>query len=175
MADEPCIDEPIVHIPVPALASLGVASIALGIAQGALNDIVALAVDKMPLLAHAPLATNPVFQFDLATADTELRAARSLLHEIADAAWATATDRSPFTLEERARIRAAAVWATERAVAAVTTAYRSGGGSSIYADCPLQRRLRDIHALTQHFLVRRDTLLTAGAILAGQDVQVMVF
>ncbi len=29
--------------------------------------------------------------------------------------------------------------------------------------------------LTQHFLVRRDTLLTAGAILAGQDVQVMVF
>jgi hypothetical protein len=35
--------------------------------------------------------------------------------------------------------------------------------------------LRDIHALTQHFLVRRNTLVTAGAVLAGQDVQVMVF
>ena len=76
---------------------------------------------------------------------------------------------------ERARIRAAAVWATERAAAVVDMAYRSGGGTSLYADCPLQRRLRDIHALTQHFLVKRDTLTTAGAILAGQDVDVMVF
>ena len=77
--------------------------------------------------------------------------------------------------KQRARIRAAAVWVTERAAATVDTAYRAGGGSSLYADCPLQRRLRDIHALTQHFLVKRDTLTTAGAILAGQDVDVMVF
>ena len=175
MADEPCIDEPVVHIPVPAMASLGIASIAIGIARGALDDIVALAVDKTPLLAHGPLAGNPLFQFDLATADTELRAARALLYETAEAAWATATGTAEFTLEERARIRAAAVWATERAAAVVTTAYRSGGGSSVYAECPLQRRLRDIHAVTQHFLVKRDTLTTAGAILAGQDVEVMVF
>jgi hypothetical protein len=32
-----------------------------------------------------------------------------------------------------------------------------------------------VHAITQHFLVRQDTLATAGAILAGQDVDVMVF
>jgi hypothetical protein len=57
----------------------------------------------------------------------------------------------------------------------VNTAYRSGGGSSLYVECPLQRRLRDINALTQHFLVKPDTLTTAGAILAGQDVNVMVF
>jgi alkylation response protein AidB-like acyl-CoA dehydrogenase len=67
------------------------------------------------------------------------------------------------------------VWVTERAADVVATAYRSGGGSSVYTDCPIQRRLRDVNALTQHFLVKRDTLTTAGAILAGQDVQVMVF
>ena len=72
-------------------------------------------------------------------------------------------------------MRAAAVWATERAADVVRAAYRAGGGGSIYAASPLQRRLRDIDALTQHFLVRRDTLTTAGAILAGQDVNVMVF
>ena len=157
------------------MASLAIASVAIGIAQGALDDIVALAVDKVPLLAHAPLAANPLFQLELATADTELRAARALLYETAEAAWATAAGGAPFTLEQRARIRAAAVWATERAAAVVGTAYRSGGGSSLYADCPLQRRLRDINAVTQHFLVKRDTLTTAGAILAGQDVEVMVF
>jgi alkylation response protein AidB-like acyl-CoA dehydrogenase len=174
-ADEPCIDEPIVHIPPPALFSLGIASVALGIAQGALDDIVALAVDKTPLLAHEPLAANPLFQLELATADTELRAARALLYETADAAWETATGRAPFDLEQRARIRAAGVWVTERASAVTGVAYRGGGGRSLYADCPLQRRLRDMSALTQHFIVRRDTLITAGAIFAGQDVQLMVF
>jgi hypothetical protein len=49
-------------------------------------------------------------------------------------------------------------------------AYTAGGGSSIYAGSPLQRRLRDIHALTQHFVVKLDTFTKAGAVLAGQDV-----
>lgn len=174
-ADESSLDATIVAMPPPALFSLAIASVAIGIAQGALDDISALAVDKVPLLARGPLATNPVFHVDLAMADTDLRAARALLHETADAAWQIAEGRRPFALEERARIRAAAVWATDRAAAVVSTAYRSGGASSVYADCALQRRLRDVHALTQHFLVRRDTLATAGAILAGRDPGVMVF
>ena len=81
----------------------------------------------------------------------------------------------PFDNVQRARMRAAAVWVTERAAAVVDAAYRAGGGSSLYADCPLQRRLRDVHAITQHFLVKRDTMTTAGAILAGQDVELVVF
>jgi alkylation response protein AidB-like acyl-CoA dehydrogenase len=174
-ADEPCIDEAIVHIPPPALFAVEIASVAIGIAQGAVDDIVALAPSKVPLLAEAPLAGHGLFQLELATADTELRAARALLHETVESLWATAAARRSLTLEERARIRATAVWVTERAAAAVDSAYRAGGGSSIYADCSLQRRLRDIRAVTQHFLVRRDTLITAGAILAGQDVELTVF
>ena len=38
-----------------------------------------------------------------------------------------------------------------------------------HSGCRLQRRLRGVHALGQHVIVRRDTLVTAGAILAGQD------
>jgi hypothetical protein len=57
----------------------------------------------------------------------------------------------------------------------VTSAYRAGGGGSVYAESSLQRRLRDINAVTQHFLVRPDTLTTAGAIFAGQEVSVRVF
>ena len=175
LADDPCLDEPVVRIPTPAVISLVIAGVAIGAARGALDDVLALARDKVPLLAGAPLAGNPLFRYELATADTELRAARALVYEAAGSAWATARDREEFTLEQRARIRAAAVWATARAVAVVETAHRSGGGSSVYAGCPLQRRLRDVHTLAQHFLVRRDTLTTAGAVLAGQDVDVMVF
>ena len=63
----------------------------------------------------------------------------------------------------------------QQAAAVVDAAFRAGGGSSIYADSPLQRRFRDIHTITQHFLVKDDTLTTAGAMLAGQDPAVMVF
>ena len=175
LTDEPCIDDVIARMPVPAMLSLGIGSIAVGIAQGALDDIIALALEKTPLLAESKLAGNAHFQFQLARADTELRAARALLHESAESAWATIAGGSRLTLEQRARVRAAAVWATNLATEVVTTAYRAGGGSSVYAESPLQRRLRDINAVTQHFLVRPDTLTTAGAILAGQPVAVPVF
>jgi alkylation response protein AidB-like acyl-CoA dehydrogenase len=175
MGGEPCIDALIVRLPPPAVFSLVLAGVAIGIAQGALDDITALACDKVPLLSPVALAGNPLFQSDLAAADTELRAARSLLYDEAAQVWATAGMGDPLTMEQRARGRASAVWAVDRAISVVTTAYRAGGGSSLYSDCPLQRRLRDIYALAQHFIVRRDTLVTAGAILAEQDVQLMVF
>jgi hypothetical protein len=56
------------------------------------------------------------------------------------------------------------------AASVVDMAYTAGGGTSLYATSPLQRRLRDIHALTQHFAVKLDTFTKAGAVLAGQDV-----
>ena len=175
MGGEPCIDALIVRLPPPAVFSLVLAGVALGIAQGALDDITVLASDKVPLLSPVTLGGNPLFQFELATADTELRAARSLVYEEAGRVWATVAAGDSLTMEQRARGRASAVWAVDRATSVVTAAYRAGGGSSLYSDCPLQRRLRDIYALGQHFIIRRDTLVTAGAILAGQDVQLMVF
>ena len=172
---EPCIDEPIARVHTPAFVSLVVSSVALGIARGALEDVFALAAGKVPMLAASPLATNPLFQHDVAVADAELRASRSLLHATAEEIWAAGVDGRPLSLDEIARTRASAAWATERATHVVDTAHRFGGGTAVYADSPLQRRLRDIHTLTQHFIVRPDTLTTAGAVLAGQEPDVPVF
>jgi indole-3-acetate monooxygenase len=175
LVDEPCLDEPVVRVPLPALLALSVAGVAVGIARGALADAVASARQRVPLLAPAPACTDPVFQADLATADTGLRAARALLYESAGAVWATAVAGVPFSLRQRAQARAAAVWATKQAVAVVEAAYHGGGGTAVYRSCPLQRRLRDVHALRQHFLVRPNTMATAGAVLLGQNVDLPVF
>jgi len=175
LEDAPCVDVPLVHIPPPPLFALAITSVALGVAQGALDDILAMAGGKTPLFASAALAANPLFQYQLAIAHTDLRAARGLTYDEARSAWATAVDRTPFTMEHRARIRATAVWATARATGIVDFAYHAGGGSSLYARNTLQRRLRDIHAITQHFLVKPDTMTTVGAVLAGQDVDLPVF
>ena len=175
MRDVPCVDAPVVRVPPPALFALGIASVALGIARGALDDVVAIAPDKVPLLDRRPLAANPTFHHALATADTDLAAARALLREAAEAAWETAADAGEFTPYARARIRAAAVWATDRAADVVRAAHRAGGGGAIHVSSPLQRRLRDVNVLTQHFLVRPDVLTTAGAVLAGGEIDVPVF
>ena len=129
----------------------------------------------MPLLATAPLAADPLFQYQLAAAHTRLRAARALLYATAADAWETALAGAPFAPPRRAEIRAAAVWATSCAATTVRTAYLAAGGAALYLDNPLQRRLRDVHAVTQHFLVRADALTTAGAVFAGQEVDLTVF
>ncbi len=168
--DEPCLDVPLLRIPELSLASLSVGAVAVGIAHGALGEVTDLATGKLPLFSDGTLASNPLFQHQLAAADAQLRGARTLLYADAEAAWATAVAGTSFTPDHRARIRATATWVTTTAASVVDMAYTAGGGSSIYSSSPLQRRLRDIHALTQHFAVKLDTFTKAGAVLAGQDV-----
>jgi len=174
-ASEPCVDATIVGIPQPSLFSLLLASLVLGAARGALDDIMELAAGKVPLLAGSPLATNELFQRELARTDTELRSVRALVWACADEIWATVESGSAPSPDLVARTRAAAAWSTTVAVAGAEAAFRFGGGSAIYDDSPLQRRLRDVNVIAQHFLVKPDTLTTAGALLAGQDIDVPVF
>jgi alkylation response protein AidB-like acyl-CoA dehydrogenase len=155
--------------------ALAIASVAIGAARGALDTVVELSQTKVPLLEVGPLATDPFFHHDLARVDAGLGAARALVRGVADGLWAQATRGAEAELAERARARAAAAWATDAALAATEFAYRAGGGSSVYRDNPLQRRLRDVHAITQHFLVRPNTFVAAGGILAGQGLSVPVF
>ncbi len=174
LVDEPCVDVPLVHIPFPTYVRTRDRRHGLGCGARALDDILAIAGGKTPLLAGAPLAANTLFQYELGQADTDLPA-RVLAYQEAGSAWAVAADRAGFTMQRRAWIRATAVWVTARAMAVVDFAYHAGGGSALYATNALQRRLRDIHAITQHFLVKPDTLTTVGAALAGQEVGLPVF
>jgi alkylation response protein AidB-like acyl-CoA dehydrogenase len=170
LGDDPCVDGTLHRVPELSLSTLGFAAVALGIAQGALDEILGLGTAKVPAFGTAVLAANPLFQHQLAEADARLRAARSLLHADAAAAWATADACAPFTPEHRARIRSTATWVVQAAAAVVDMAYTAGGGTSIRSSSPLQRRLRDVHAVTQHFALKLDTYTLAGAVLTGQDV-----
>jgi alkylation response protein AidB-like acyl-CoA dehydrogenase len=175
LVDAPCVEVPIVHIPTPALFALGIAAVAIGTAQGALDEVVGLAQGKVPLLAPGPLATSPLFLHDLARAGAGLDAGRALLVDATGRLWEQAAAGADASIEDRARARAAAAWATDAALVATEFAYRAGGGGALYDDSLLQHRLRDVHAMTQHFLVRPDTFVTVGGILAGQGLAIPVF
>ena len=173
--DPHSVDTTLLHIPVPGSFALVMPTVALGVARAALDDVLELATAKVPLLADGRLATNPWFQHAVADADVQLRAARALLYAEADDAWSTASAGEEFTLAARARMRSAAVHVARTAASVVEMAYRAGGGSSLYDSSPLQRRLRDVNALAQHFLLKPDTLTTCGALLAGEEPELTVF
>lgn len=168
--DESKFDAPMFRIPELSLSSTMIATVAVGIAEGALDELTTLATNKVPMLAESTLATNPLFQYQLGESAAQLAAARALLDAEADAAWSQAVAGAELTPEQRARIRAAATWATRTAADVVDTAYTAGGGTAMYSSNPLQRRLRDVHAITQHFAVKADTYTKVGAVLAGQAV-----
>jgi Domain of unknown function (DUF4157)/Acyl-CoA dehydrogenase, C-terminal domain len=46
---------------------------------------------------------------------------------------------------------------------------RSGGSSAIFTSSPLQRCLRDVHTLTQHFFVAPPTYEMTGKVLLGVE------
>jgi alkylation response protein AidB-like acyl-CoA dehydrogenase len=174
--DPPNVDSPWTRIPIPASIALAMAPVPLGIARGALGDVVELTGSKVPLLGSSATAADPVFEHQLAEADAQLRAARAGLLEVAEKAWSMAVAGDEFTPLDRAHLRATAVHAATTARSVVELAYRWGGGSSLYLESPLQRRLRDVHAVNQHFLLRpAATLITCGAVLAGQNPELTIF
>ena len=172
---EPSIDVSPLRIPEVARATIQIASVAIGVAGGALDEIRALAIGKTPAFVEGPLASNPLFLHQLGEAETLVRAARTALHAEADIVWAKAQAGSTFTPEDRAHVRGTTTWVARTAAAIVDTAYQAGGSSSIYTSNPLQRRLRDVHVLTQHFTMKADTFTKVGAVLAGQEVDITLF
>ena len=86
----PSMAEPLLY------AGLHIGTVAIGIAQRALNEIVALAnTNKRRLYASASLAESPLFQYRLGHADASLRAARNLLRNQADVVWNSAVAGNP--------------------------------------------------------------------------------
>jgi hypothetical protein len=47
--------------------------------------------------------------------------------------------------------------------------YTVAGGTSVFTSSPLQRRLRDVHAITQHYFVAPPTYETIGKVVLGVE------
>ena len=165
--DPPREEGPLYVFPIFGLLSLAIASVALGIARGAVDDLLALAGAKTPSMGTRTLAARPDTQGRIARAEARLRAARALVDEAVGEAWTAAVAEGAITLEHRAGLRMAASHAMADSAAVVDEMYSLGGGTAIYSSSPLQRRFRDVHVATQHMLVAPPVWELAGRLLLG--------
>lgn len=145
------------------------AAVAVGIAQGALDEATALAQGgKKRLFARASLAESPVFQIHLGRAEMDVTAARALVRAVGDEFWAACTSDPASVPVTLPRLSAMLAWVTETSARVVDACYRAGGGGAARDASPLQRRFRDIHTLAQHAAAAEGFLGQAGALRLQQ-------
>jgi alkylation response protein AidB-like acyl-CoA dehydrogenase len=157
------------EFPAFGLLALGVAAVALGIAQSAATDFRRLACEKTPFGGKRPLAARPAVQTQIAEIEALIRSSRAFLHDAVDRAFQATVSGGGVPIERRVDMRLAACHATTSAARAVDIAYAAAGGSSIYASSPLQRCFRDVHVATQHVMVGPVIQELCGKVLAGLD------
>jgi alkylation response protein AidB-like acyl-CoA dehydrogenase len=96
-----------------------------------------------------------------------VRSARAWLHTAVQRTWDAVLAGEQVTFEDRADLLLAAANATRSAATAVDMVYTLAGATANYRRSPLQRALRDIHALTQHVLTAPHQYESAGRMLLG--------
>ncbi len=163
------IDRPLYRFPTLGLLAIGVASVALGIARRAVDELVDLAGGKVPTGGRRRLAERATVQADVGRADAALNSAEAYIHAAIDNAWRVADSGQRLGVEHKTALRSAAVHATWAAVDAVDRAYHAAGGSAIYAASPLQRCFRDVHVATQHIMVAQPIYELTGRVRLGLE------
>ena len=139
----------------PGMQTTGHCGFALGVGRRALDAVTELAQTKKRGYrgSEALVAARGSFQRFLGESDLRLRAARALVQETIEEAWASVCQGMTPPLPLQARMRASAAYSTEEAADVASQAFRFGGGTAMYNSHVLQKCLRDINAAAQHQMV----------------------
>lgn len=142
---------------------------ALGIAQAAIDDLVALATTKTPAYTATPLAARASAQTQAAQAQAHVGAARAYLYDSLDQAWQTCLGGSVLTREQRMTLQLASCHAVQAAATAVRLVHTAAGGTAIRAGHRFQEYFRNTHTITQHAFVSASRFDAVGQMMFGLD------
>jgi alkylation response protein AidB-like acyl-CoA dehydrogenase len=159
LADRPWPAGVLYRLPIFGMLAVGIAAVALGIGQGAIDDLIA-----------DPGRPSSRVQAAVARAQAQLAAARALLELELDRAFEQASAGGEVEPARRAALRLAASHAAHTAAEVARAMFELAGASAIHERHPLQRRFRDAHVATHHVMVAPATFPVVGRVLMGLDV-----
>lgn len=146
-----------------------VASVAVGSARAAVDDLLALAPTKTPSYTQVGLADKPVVQDKLARARALVDAARSYLYSSLAEAEAVLQSQPKLTIEQGTPLALAASFAADAATQAVDLVHSCVGTSGIRDELPFQRYFRDVHTISQHAFVSASRFESVGKLMLGRE------
>jgi alkylation response protein AidB-like acyl-CoA dehydrogenase len=147
--------------------SAAVAGNALGIARGAIDEIVEIACREASTYSTALLRDRPSVQAHVAQAEAIVNAARAYVIDAVGQAWAAQCTHHADPAREIAQARLAATHSIREAVRAVDLVFHAAGTNAIYTRNPLERRFRDIHVAVQNNAAFPVHYESAGKVLFG--------
>ncbi len=153
---------------------------ALGIARHAIDAFVEIGKTREITIAALGgqkilLRCSPHAQVAVSRAEGLVRSARSLVYEVVNEIWSTLVRDQPLSNELRASFAVAMTNAHRSCTEAVDLLYKTNGGSSVYARCPLDRCFRDIHTVNQHHFTSVAFEEKAGQVLLGLEPMDQMF
>ena len=142
---------PLFRIPIVAASSHPLAPAALGAAEGAYQLFVDAMAKRTGTYTGVRVADFQAVQIKLARARCLIDSARYFLRESAIAFQVFAERNEAPNLETKLRFRAHSAFAVNQSREAVETLWSCYGAQGLYIRDPLQRHLRDVLAINQHF------------------------
>ena len=148
----------------PEVVVLSHGAVAVGIAEGAILDLVELArTGVKQLFMTTPLVETERFKEGLARLDAELMAARALLEAQIARVWQNPEPSTAKGMTRVAEQLQAVVWITLACVRVAEGCFELAGSRAVYESSLLQRRVRDLRVAAQHFAAQPRNYVTAGA------------
>jgi alkylation response protein AidB-like acyl-CoA dehydrogenase len=162
---------PGVSYALPAQAWVGPhhSAVITGIARAGIDALIELAGEKTPRGRTGRLCENPQVQDAVGRADAILNAGRAYRSAMITELWNTVAAGEETTLEQRARCRLAAVYATDSAREAMDLMYRHGGSTSFRRESRLAECWRDLHVVGQTAALAPEWYPIGGRVLLGMD------
>lgn len=159
-------DGPLFRAAYYAFLVTALGGLAPGVAQGAL-DVLLAGIDKrivMPMNRVQSELTRSHRQ--IAEAMTKIRMSELALKDSADRIMAAAHAGRTLSLAERAQCRLDTAMAVHHAYEATEIVFFAAGGSTLSLKHPIQRAMRDAHAMKAHYFMDLDTALELRGMVA---------
>lgn len=160
-------DGPLYRFTSGQLYSAGFAGVGLGIARGLIDAFLDLPATKVSRGAGRPMRENNVVQAQLAQSEARWHSARAFLHKTLDDVYDYVIDHGAMTEQQAAMIRLASTWSINQSREAVNTLFHCAGSAAVFEDQPFERRLRDIHTVSQQSQGRQLHYESVGQIMLG--------
>jgi 3-hydroxy-9,10-secoandrosta-1,3,5(10)-triene-9,17-dione monooxygenase len=142
---------PLFGIPIIGAAGIPLSPASIGGAEGAYEHFVASMQKRMGTYTGAKVADFQAVQIKLARARVLIDSGRALSRNASIALQTMSARGEVPDLATRLRFRAQSAFAVNQAREAVETLWSCYGAQGIYQRDPLQRYLRDVIAMNQHF------------------------
>jgi indole-3-acetate monooxygenase len=160
-------DGPLYRFGSSQLYSAGFAGVGLGIARGLIDAFLELPAAKTSRGAAKPMRENNVVQSQLAQSEAKWHSARAFLHTTLDEIYDYVVQHGEMTERHEAMMRLASTWSIQQSREAVNTLFHCAGSAAVFEEQPFERRLRDIHTVSQQSQGRQLHYESVGQIMLG--------